>query len=82
MNSQIHNRFEFRTTGEQERLVAQDNPARQRRVLSVREAALYLGRTEKSVRHLVQKRKLGSIRADGRVLDLFDLDAWIEMHRV
>jgi excisionase family DNA binding protein len=83
MNSPIHNRFEFLTNVEQERLAAQNNPRTPRRVLSVREAAFYLGRTEKSVRHLVQKRKLRSIRADGRVmLDLFDLDAWIEMHRV
>ena len=62
---------------------AAQNRVPQRRILSVRDAALYLGRTEKSVRHLVQKHKLRAIRADGRVmLDLFDLDAWIEMHRV
>jgi excisionase family DNA binding protein len=53
-----------------------------RRLLNVREAAQYLGRTEKSVRHLVGRRKLRSVRADGRVmLDLSDLDAWIAMYR-
>jgi excisionase family DNA binding protein len=54
-----------------------------RRLVSVREAAEYLGRTEKSVRHLVNRRKLRCIRGDGRVmLDLADLDHWIRMNRV
>jgi hypothetical protein len=53
-----------------------------KRLLNVREAAQYIGRTEKSVRHLVGRRKLPCIRADGRVmLDLVDLDAWITMNR-
>jgi excisionase family DNA binding protein len=53
-----------------------------RRLLSIREAAQYLGRTEKSLRHLVGRRKLRSVRADGRVmLDLSDLEAWIDMNR-
>ena len=53
-----------------------------RRLLNVRDAAQYLGRTEKSVRHLVGRRRLRSVRADGRVmLDLSDLDAWITMNR-
>lgn len=52
------------------------------RLLSIREAAHYLGRTEKSLRHLVGRRKLRSVRADGRVmLDLSDLEAWINMNR-
>jgi Helix-turn-helix domain len=54
----------------------------ERRLINVREAAQYIGRTEKSVRHLVGRRKLRCIRADGRVmLDLIDLDAWITMNR-
>jgi hypothetical protein len=54
----------------------------QRRIIGVREAAQYLGRTEKSIRHLVQRRKLRCIRADGRVMfDLVDLNAWIDMNR-
>jgi excisionase family DNA binding protein len=83
MNSQIQNRLEFHPAVERQHSGTLNKPATQRRILSVREAALYLGRSEKSVRHLVQKRKIRSIRADGRVMfDLFDLDAWIEMHRV
>src|SRR4051812_31353645 len=45
------------------------------RVLSVREAALFLGRSEKSIRHLVDRKKLRCIRADGRVMfDITDLE--------
>ncbi len=52
------------------------------RLLTVADAALYLGRTEKSIRHLVQRRKLASIRGDGRVMfDRIDLDAWIKRNR-
>ena len=54
-----------------------------KRLLNVTQAAEYLGRTPKSIRHLVQRRKLRCIRADGRVMfDLSDLDAWIDMNRV
>jgi excisionase family DNA binding protein len=54
-----------------------------RRLLNVSQAAQYLGRTPKSIRHLVQRRKLRCIRADGRVMfDVSDLDAWIDMNRV
>ena len=54
-----------------------------RRLLNVCQAAQYLGRTPKSIRHLVQRRKLRCIRADGRVMfDVSDLDAWIDMNRV
>jgi hypothetical protein len=59
-----------------------DGKAIAKRLVNVREAAQYIGRTEKSVRHLVGRRKLRCIRADGRVmLDLIDLDAWITMNR-
>lgn len=52
------------------------------RLLTVADAACYLGRTEKSIRHLVQRRKLASIRGDGRVMfDRTDLDAWIKLNR-
>lgn len=52
------------------------------RLLTVADAARYLGRTEKSIRHLVQRKKLASIRGDGRVMfDRVDLDAWIKRNR-
>lgn len=54
-----------------------------KRLVNIAQAAEYLGRTPKSIRHLVQRRKLRCIRADGRVMfDLSDLDAWIDMNRV
>ncbi len=55
----------------------------QKRLLSVRETARYLGRTETAVRELVWNGKLAHIRADRRVLfDIRDLDRWIDTNRV
>jgi len=54
-----------------------------RRLLTVREAAKYIGRTESAVRELVWNRKLAHIRTDRRVmLDIRDLDRWIDANRV
>jgi excisionase family DNA binding protein len=70
----MRERISANVAGGAEVLVAQ-------RLLNVKEAARYIGRTEKSVRHLVSRRKLRCVRADGRVmLDLSDLDAWITMN--
>ena len=53
------------------------------RLLTVREAAEYLGRTETAVRELVWHGQLAHIRTDRRVmLDLRDLDSWIDTNRV
>jgi len=54
-----------------------------RRLLSVREAAQYLGRSEIAVREMTWNGKLPHIRADRRVLfDIRDLDRWIDINRV
>ncbi len=54
-----------------------------RRLLTVREAAKYIGRTESAVRELVWNEKLPHIRSDRRVmLDIRDLDRWIDTNRV
>ena len=54
-----------------------------RRLLTVREAAKYIGRTESAVRELVWNEKLPHIRSDRRVmLDIRDLDSWIDANRV
>lgn len=54
----------------------------ERRLLTVREAAEYLGRSEEAVRHLLKTNKLHSIRADGRVLlDKRDVDFWIDANK-
>jgi len=55
----------------------------QKRLLSVRETARYIGRTETAVRELVWNEKLPHIRSDRRVmLDIRDLDRWIDTNRV
>ncbi len=54
-----------------------------KRLLSVRETARYIGRTETAVREMVWNEKLPHIRADRRVLfDIRDLDRWIDANRV
>ena len=51
-------------------------------LLSVRTAAEYLGRTEKAVRHLYERRILTPLRIDGRVfLDRREIDALFEKAR-
>lgn len=57
-------------------------PPATRRLLNVRQAAEYLGRTEKSIRHLVCRRKILCVRADTRIMfDIADLDTWINLNR-
>jgi hypothetical protein len=51
-------------------------------LLSVRTASQYLGRTEKAVRHLYERRILTPLRIDGRVfLDRREIDALFEKAR-
>jgi excisionase family DNA binding protein len=50
------------------------------RLMSVSEAAKYLGRTQSAVRHMIAKKMLPAVRRDGRVyLDRPDLKTWVEM---
>jgi excisionase family DNA binding protein len=52
------------------------------RLLTVEQAATYLGRTKDAINHLVGARKLPIVRSDRRVfLDIHDLDHWIEEHK-
>lgn len=45
-------------------------------LMSVRKAAEYIGRTEKAVRHLYERRILTPLRIDGRVfIDRREIDA-------
>lgn len=49
------------------------------RLLSVEQAAVYIGRTKDSVQHMAATGKLPVVRTDRRVfLDRHDLDRWIE----
>jgi excisionase family DNA binding protein len=51
-------------------------------LLTVKQAAVYLGRSEQSVQHLIFQKNLPVVRAGRRVhLHRRDLDAWIEKNK-
>lgn len=51
-------------------------------LLNVKDAAIYLGRSEQSVQHLIFERQLPVVRVGRRVhLDRRDLDSWIEKNK-
>lgn len=53
------------------------------RLLTVKEAAAYVGRTEQAVQHLIHKKELVVVRRGRRVhLDRADLDRWIDSNKV
>ena len=52
------------------------------RLLTVEQAATYLGRSKASVQHMVSDGGLPTVRSDRRVfLDVLDLDHWITQHK-
>ena len=52
------------------------------RLLTVEQAASYLGRTKASVQHMVSSGRLPVVKADRRVfLDVRDLDFWINQNK-
>ncbi len=54
-------------------------PAIRPRLLTVEQAATYLGRTKASVQHLISDGAIPVVRHDRRVfLDVRDLDRWID----
>lgn len=54
----------------------------QPRLLTVAQAAVYLGRTEKAIRHLVASGSLPSVRSDLWIMmDVQDMDAWIRANK-
>ena len=53
------------------------------RLLTVQDAATYIGRTVQAVQHLIHRRELVVVRKGRRVhLDRGDLDRWIEANKV
>jgi excisionase family DNA binding protein len=53
------------------------------RLLTVKEAAAYIGRTEQAVQHLIHRRELVVVRRGRRVhVDRGDLDRWIEANKI
>ena len=52
------------------------------RLLTVEQAAAYLGRSKAAVEHMISGGKVPTVRADRRVyLDVQDLDDWIREHK-
>ena len=64
------------------RVAARLNRAEGPRLLNVNEAAEYVGRTPKALRHMIASGVIPAIREGSRVhLDRADLDRWIEMRK-
>jgi len=58
------------------------SPRIQPALLTVKEAAVYIGRSEQAVQHLIFQKELPVVRVGRRVhLDRRDLDAWIEKNK-
>jgi excisionase family DNA binding protein len=53
-----------------------------KRLLTIDEAAEYLGRTREAMQHLVSSGKMPTVRSDRRVFfDIHDLESWIERNK-
>jgi excisionase family DNA binding protein len=65
------------------RVAARLRQSEEPRLLSVKEAAMYIGRTPKALWHLIGDGAVPVVREGARVhLDRADLDQWIEMRKV
>ena len=65
-----------------ERVLARLHQADQPRLLSVDQAATYIGRTGKALRHMIAAGAIPAVREGSRIhLDRADLDRWIEMRK-
>ena len=64
------------------RVAARLNQIDEPRLLSVDEAAAYIGRTPKALRHMIANGIVPAVREGSRVhLDRADLDRWVEMRK-
>jgi len=64
------------------RVAARLRQSEEPRLLTVKEAARYIGRTEKALWHMIAGGKTPVVREGSRVhLDRADLDLWIEMRK-
>jgi excisionase family DNA binding protein len=53
-----------------------------KRLYSIKEAALYLGRSECAVREMIWAGKLPYVKDSKRILlDIYDMDKWIEKNK-
>lgn len=64
------------------RRLERENQRPTKRLLSLSEAAVYIGRSPRAVRALIASRAFPAVEADRRVfIDRKDLDAWIERYK-
>ena len=60
--------------------IEKDRPLK--RLYSIKEASVYLGRSVGAVREMVWAAKLPYIKADRRIfLDIYDMDEWINKNK-
>jgi excisionase family DNA binding protein len=65
------------------RVAARLNKSEEPRLMSVNEAAAYIGRTSKALRHMIGGGTIPVVREGSRLhLDRADLDQWIELRKV
>lgn len=58
--------------------LSQNSAQLQQRLMTIEQAAAYLGRTPEATQHLTSSGKIPTVRADRRVfVDRLDLDQWI-----
>lgn len=66
-----------------ERVISRLNQSGESRLLNVNDAAAYIGRTPKALRHMISSGAIPAVREGSRVhLDRTDLDQWVEMRKV
>lgn len=59
--------------------LSRENTRLEPRLLTIDQAALYLGRTPEATQHLASSGKIPTVRSDRRVfIDRLDLDEWIK----
>jgi excisionase family DNA binding protein len=64
------------------RVLARMQQGKEPRLLSVNEAAGYIGRTPKALRHMIASGAIPAVREGSRIhLDRGDLDRWVEMRK-
>jgi excisionase family DNA binding protein len=65
------------------RVVARLSKSEEPRLMSVKEAAAYIGRTPKALYHMIANGDVPAVREGTRVhLDRADLDQWVELRKV
>lgn len=65
-----------------ERVLARLQQTGESRLMTVDQAAAYIGRTPKALRHMIANAAIPAVREGSRVhLDRTDLDRWVELRK-